>query len=134
MPTTQTPTPELTTTQPTPPEDQTTAAGAGQSGRGTEIAGPLVGGVVGVLLLVLIVVIVVIFLLWNRKRSRYNMNKERRGGTTYIENMTYDDVCLNTANVKSGSVFLPMDNVNYDCPGEFINDQLLLCILCFAVY
>ena len=79
------------------------------------------------LLLVLIVVIVVIFLLWNRKRSRYNTNNTKRRGT-HIENMTYDDV--STANVN-GSVFLLMDNVNYDCPGEFL--QLLqLCIPCFA--
>ena len=77
-----------------------------------EIAGPLVGGVVGVLLLVLIVVIVVILLLWNRKRSRYNMNKASRHGT-YNENMAYG-VCITdtTANVKSGSVVLPMDNIN----------------------
>ncbi len=82
------------------------------------------------LLLVLIVVIVVIFLLWNRKRSRYNMNNTKRRGT-HIENMTYDDV--NTANVKSGSVSLPMDNVNYDCPGEFMQllqfVHALLCVL-----
>ncbi len=68
----------------------------------------------GVLLLVLIAVIVVIFLFWNRKRSIYNMNKARRHGT-HIQNMTYDEVCIN---MKSGSVFLPMDNVNYDSPGK----------------
>ncbi len=89
-----------------------------------EIAGPLVGGVVGVLLLVLIVVIVVIFLLWNRKRSKYNTNKASCRGT-YNENMAYDDVCINT---ESGSVVLPRDNINY----SKIN---LLCIaLCIAVY
>ena len=74
-----------------------------------EIAGLLVGGVVGVLLLVLIVVIVVIFLLWNRKRSRYNINKASCRGT-HIENMAYDDVCINT---ESGSVVPPMDDINY---------------------
>ncbi len=88
------------------------------------IAGPLVGGVVGVLLLVLFVVIVVILLLWNRKRSRYNTNKASRRGT-HIENMAYDDVCINT---ESGSVVLPRDNINY----SKIN---LLCIaLCIAVF
>ncbi len=88
------------------------------------ITGSLVGGVVGVLLLVLVVVIVVIFLLWNRKRSKYNTNKASCRGT-HIENMAYDDVCINT---ESGSVVLPRDNINY----SKIN---LLCIaLCIAVF
>ena len=137
--TTQAPTTQLETegpaTQPatqaptTQPENQTISQGAGQSGRGTGIAGLLVGGVVGVLLLVLIVVIVVIFLLWNRKRSRYNTNNTKRRGT-HIENMTYDDV--NTAHVND-SVFLPMDNVNYDCHSKFMQllqfVHTLLCVL-----
>ncbi|XP_064395470.1 uncharacterized protein LOC135342615 isoform X2 [Halichondria panicea] len=83
-----------------------------------EIAGLLVGGVVGVLLLVLIVVIVVIFLLWNRKRSRYNMNKASCRGT-HIENMAYDDVCINT---ESGSVVPPMDDINYHIGVESCGD------------
>ena len=71
MPTTQTPTPELTTTQPTPPEDQTTPAGTGQFAIDTEIAGPLVGGVVGVLLLVLIVAVVVGLVVYILTRRRF---------------------------------------------------------------
>ncbi|XP_064396494.1 RAF proto-oncogene serine/threonine-protein kinase-like isoform X2 [Halichondria panicea] len=82
------------------------------------IAGPLVGGVVGVLLLVLIVLFVVILLLWNRKRSRYNTNKASRRGT-HIENMAYDDVCINT---EPGSIILPRDNINYDIVMESCGD------------
>ena len=72
VPTTQAPTTQPTTQGlTTPPEDQTTAAGTGQFARGTEIAGPLVGGVVGVLLLVLTVVVVVGFVVYILTRRRF---------------------------------------------------------------